>query len=55
MLKKFKQAGWVVVSIKGSHHKLSKNGHTYIIPVHGHRDLGPGGTKAALRKLEEVG
>ena len=55
MLKKFERAGWVVVRVNGSHHVLKKNGHTYIIPVHGKRDLGPGGTKAALKKLEEVG
>lgn len=27
--------GWELVSIKGRHHKIRKNGQTEIIPVHG--------------------
>ncbi len=55
MVKKFKEVGWELVSVKGNHHKLRKNGHTYIIPVHGKHDLGPGGTKVALKKLKRGG
>ena len=54
MVKKFKQAGWTLRTINGSHHVMEKNGHHFSIPVHASRDLKPGLEKAALKKLKEV-
>lgn len=54
MVKKFKQAGWTLRAVNGSHHVMEKNGHHFSIPVHANRDMKPGLEKAALKKLKEV-
>ncbi|WP_119344072.1 type II toxin-antitoxin system HicA family toxin [Facilibium subflavum] len=49
VLKKLLKNGWALKSVKGSHHKLTKNGITVIIPVHRNKDLG----KGLLQKIEK--
>ena len=49
----FKDQGWVVERIKGSHHILvdPKTGETVPIPVHGNRSLKKGLEHALRKKL----
>lgn len=35
LLKLLQRYDWKLVSVKGSHHKLKKDGDTIILPVHG--------------------
>ena len=39
---KLKAAGWTLDRITGTHHLMMKGGKRVPVPVHGHRDLGPG-------------
>ena len=55
MVKKFEQAGWHLVHIRGSHYKMRKGTVSFTIPVHGNRDLPKGTERGCLKKLEEVG
>lgn len=52
MVATLKREGWILESVKGSHHKLVKAGKHVVVPVHGKRELKPG----TLRKiLKEAG
>jgi predicted RNA binding protein YcfA (HicA-like mRNA interferase family) len=35
LLKLLQQNGWTLVSIRGSHHVLKKNGAKEVVPIHG--------------------
>jgi predicted RNA binding protein YcfA (HicA-like mRNA interferase family) len=48
IIKKLKDDGFVLVSVKGSHHKFRKNGKTVIVP-HPKKDL-PQGTARSIAK-----
>jgi|LauGreDrversion4_2_1035121.scaffolds.fasta_scaffold39168_3 predicted RNA binding protein YcfA (HicA-like mRNA interferase family) len=49
VLKELLKMGWKLKSVKGSHHKLKKDGVTVIVPAHGNKDLG----KGLLQKIEK--
>lgn len=49
LLKLLMKNGWELVSVKGSHHKLRKDGKTEIIPVHG-KDVKQGLLNAILKR-----
>jgi predicted RNA binding protein YcfA (HicA-like mRNA interferase family) len=49
LLMRLRLAGWQEVGVRGSHHKLERNGRTLIVPVHGKRDV-PTGTLCAILK-----
>lgn len=49
LLKLLLKDGWKETGIKGSHHKIKKNGQTLIIPVHG-KDMDKGLLQAILKK-----
>jgi predicted RNA binding protein YcfA (HicA-like mRNA interferase family) len=50
ILQRLKAAGWEVVSIEGSHHKLKHKGFNYpIVLVHPKKDL-PTGTARKIHK-----
>ena len=51
LLKLLLKDGWKLVSVKGSHHKITKNGKTEIIPVHG-KDVKKGLLAAILKRTE---
>ncbi len=55
LLMRLRVAGWQEVGVRGSHHKLARNGRTLIVPVHGKRDVPAGTLHAILRQagLEE--
>ncbi len=53
MLRRYLLAGWRLQHIKGSHHRLEKNGGHETIPVHGNQDLGKGLERKLLKRLEE--
>lgn len=55
MVKKIEQAGWHLVHIRGSHYKMRKGDVSYVVPVHGNRDLPTGKEQCSLKKLKEVG
>ncbi|MEM9424651.1 MAG: type II toxin-antitoxin system HicA family toxin [Spirochaetota bacterium] len=42
VIKKLEAAGFVLKSVKGSHHKMSKGNLSVPVPVHGKKDLGKG-------------
>jgi len=48
IIKKLKAEGWILVSIRGSHHKFARNGEILIVP-HPKNDL-PTGTAKAIAK-----
>lgn len=48
-----KKQGWAVVSQKGSHVKLEKDGKTTVVPVHGNQDLGKGLVRAIEKQTGE--
>ena len=43
MLRLLAKQGWKLIDIKGSHHKMAKNGKTAVVPGHSNRSL-PQGT-----------
>ena len=49
LLKLLLKDGWELVSVKGSHHKITKGGKTEIIPVHG-KDIKKGLLSAILKR-----
>ena len=50
LLRLLKKNGWRVVSVRGSHHKLTKAGYgSIIVPVHRGRDI-PKGTLSTIMK-----
>lgn len=49
ILKRLEAEGWIVVSIKGSHHKLAKGERRVIVP-HPKKDL-PLGTARSIAKM----
>jgi predicted RNA binding protein YcfA (HicA-like mRNA interferase family) len=53
MVKLYKQAGWAVISQKGSHVKMGKGTLREIIPIH--KELKKGLESAFLKRLEEGG
>jgi predicted RNA binding protein YcfA (HicA-like mRNA interferase family) len=53
MLRRYLQAGWTLVRVKGSHHHVQKEGKIESIPVHGNHDLKKGLERALLKRLEE--
>ena len=52
MLRRYLQAGWRIVRIRGSHHILEKNNDHETIPVHGNKELDKGIEGALLKHLE---
>ena len=48
LLKLLVKNGWQVVSVRGSHHRLRKNGKTTIVAVHG-QDMPIGELNAILK------
>ncbi len=50
LLKVLREAGWLVVGVRGSHHKLVKGELTVIVPVHGKGDIPTGTLHAILRQ-----
>ncbi|MEQ8172860.1 MAG: type II toxin-antitoxin system HicA family toxin [Candidatus Eremiobacterota bacterium] len=54
MIKKFKQNGWSVVRVTGSHYRMMKNGCYETIPHHT-KELGKGIEKSLLKTLKEAG
>ena len=48
IIKRLQSEGWELISVRGSHHKLGRNGATIIVP-HPKRDL-PIGTARAIAK-----
>jgi len=50
IIKRLKSEGWVLDRIAGSHHILVKEGRAVPVPVHGHRDIGPGLVSAIARQ-----
>ena len=53
MLRRYLQAGWRLVRIKGSHHIVEKNNEHESIPVHGNEDLDKGIEGKLLKHLEK--
>jgi len=49
LLKLLIKDGWRLVSVKGSHHKITKDEKTEIIPVHG-KDIKKGLLSAILKR-----
>ncbi len=49
LVKFFKQNGWTIVRIHGSHHIMQKGDKTEVIPVHG-KDVPPGLLNAILKR-----
>ena len=55
MLKLYKENGWEIDRINGSHYVMKKNTQTESIPIHSGKDLGEGLKKYLLKRLKEVG
>lgn len=53
MLQLLAKQGWKLIDIKGSHHKMAKDGKTVVVPVHGNRSL-PKGTEHSILKRAGV-
>ncbi|QTQ16104.1 type II toxin-antitoxin system HicA family toxin [Treponema parvum] len=51
LLKLLLKDGWEMVAVKGSHHKITKNGKIEIIPVHG-KDIKKGLLAAILKRTK---
>lgn len=51
LLKLLLKDGWELVSVKDSHHKITKNGKIEIIPVHG-KDMKTGLLAAILKRTK---
>ncbi|OHD25054.1 MAG: addiction module toxin, HicA family [Spirochaetes bacterium GWB1_66_5] len=52
MLKLYRRAGWAVMSRRGSHVKVGKNGLRETIPLH--RELARGLERKLLKRLEQT-
>ena len=50
---RLREAGWVLVRIRGSHYIFAKDGRTCPVPVHGAGDI-PRGTLASIRRITGV-
>ncbi|MHB0991438.1 MAG: type II toxin-antitoxin system HicA family toxin [Burkholderiales bacterium] len=50
---KLKEAGFAVVRVEGSHHRLVKGDKKTSVPVHGTKDLKPG-TLASIERQSGV-
>lgn len=48
IISRLQAEGWILVSVRGSHHKLAKDGRTVIVP-HPKKDL-PLGTARSIAK-----
>ena len=55
MVRLYKQSGWELVRIEGSHHMMKKGIHIEPIPVHRGKDLRKGLQEKLLKRLKEVG
>ncbi len=53
ILRLFLEAGWRLHHVKGSHHRIEKDGQHETIPVHGNQDLGKGLESKLLKCLKE--
>lgn len=53
MLQLLAKQGWKLIDIKGSHHKMAKDGKTVVVPVDGNRSL-PKGTEHSILKRAGV-
>ena len=53
MVRRFRDAGWELDRVRGSHHIMTKDEKTASIPVHANRDLARGTERALLKLLEE--
>lgn len=53
IIKKLKEAGFVVLRTEGSHYRLGKDSVKVSVPVHGSRDIKPG-TLASIEKKSGV-
>ena len=53
VLKKLKAAGFVILRIEGSHHRLGSGSIKVSVPVHGSHDIKPG-TLASIEKQSGV-
>lgn len=53
VIAKLKSAGWQVLRIEGSHHRLGKEGLRASVPIHGTKDLKPG-TLAGIQRQTGV-
>lgn len=49
LIRRLEAEGWVLVSVKGSHHKLRKDGQSLIVP-HPKKDL-PLGTARSIARM----
>lgn len=54
LIKLYKQHGWELDRICGSHHIMKKGSNTVSIPVHGKKDIRKGTQANLLKKLEET-
>jgi predicted RNA binding protein YcfA (HicA-like mRNA interferase family) len=54
MIKKFRQNGWIVKRIKGSHYHMEKNAICIPVPHHT-TELAKGTEKSLLKVFQEVG
>ncbi len=52
LVKLLERNGWTLVSVRGSHHKMNKEGRSIPVPVHAGKDV-PKGT--LNRILKEAG
>ncbi|MDF1796635.1 MAG: type II toxin-antitoxin system HicA family toxin [Coxiellaceae bacterium] len=51
VIKRLKENGWLLVGVKGSHHKMKKSGKPpIVVPVHASKDLKLG----TLHSIEKV-
>lgn len=55
LMRRFKEAGWTLDRVTGSHHIFKKCGHTFPVPMHAGKDLSFSLVQAALKKIEQVG
>ena len=49
IIKKLKRAGWVLKSIRGSHHKFTMNGKSVVVP-HPKKDVPIGTARQILKQ-----
>jgi predicted RNA binding protein YcfA (HicA-like mRNA interferase family) len=52
MLRFLQQQGFVVVRVRGSHHRLERGSVLTVVPVHGDRNLKIGTLRKILRDIE---
>ncbi|MGH8533762.1 MAG: type II toxin-antitoxin system HicA family toxin [Gammaproteobacteria bacterium] len=53
VIKRLKEAGFIVVRSQGSHFRLARGAIKVSVPVHGRRDLKPG-TLASIERQSRV-